>query len=338
MENIVRCGGLSGFERLVRDLGRDPSALLRNNGFPVDYLHDPDRYISYQSLAELLNFAVRECRCPDFGFRLGARQDLSILGALAPYLCSQPSVGDSFALVQKNLTFHARGVYFLQRSTANQITIELAFSEALSASTNLDQSIALTVSNLVLLLDQLAGHRFAPLAIELAISDPGNRQKHDFGFSCPVHFDRPVNRVRFVPELFTLPVAVTDELQQFLSLHWRAADASSPSLQIDLRDQVKRAVLALLPTGECNLQEVAELVELSPRMLQKRLQKQGLRFSQILSQARMDVAKQHLRYSDINLTELTLNLGFEDPAVFSRAFKLWTGSSPRHWRQLSQAK
>ena len=110
------------------------------------------------------------------------------------------------------------------------------------------------------------------------------------------------------------------------------------ALQIDLRDQVKRAVLALLPTGECNLQEVAELVELSPRMLQKRLQKQGLRFSQILSQARMDVAKQHLRYSDINLTELTLNLGFEDPAVFSRAFKLWTGSSPRHWRQLSQAK
>ncbi len=254
------------------------------------------------------------------------------------FAASQPSVGDSFALVQKNLTFHARGVYFLQRSTAKQITIELAFSEALSASTNLDQSIALTVSNLVLLLDQLAGHRFAPLAIELAISDPGNRQKHDFGFSCPVHFDRPVNRVRFVPELFTLPVAVTDELQQFLSLHWRAADASSPSLQIDLRDQVKRAVLALLPTGECNLQEVAELVELSPRMLQKRLQKQGLRFSQILSQARMDVAKQHLRYSDINLTELTLNLGFEDPAVFSRAFKLWTGSSPRHWRQLSQAK
>ena len=50
MENIVRCGGLSGFERLVRDLGRDPSALLRNNGFPVDYLHDPDRYILSESL------------------------------------------------------------------------------------------------------------------------------------------------------------------------------------------------------------------------------------------------------------------------------------------------
>jgi AraC-like DNA-binding protein len=97
-------------------------------------------------------------------------------------------------------------------------------------------------------------------------------------------------------------------------------------------------VLALLPTGKCRLYEVAELIELSPRVLQKRLHKQGLRFSQILTQARLEMAKQHLQYSDINLTELTLNLGFEEPAVFSRAFKLWTGSSPRQWRQANQSQ
>ena len=338
METIVRCGGLSGYEKLVRELGRDPAALLRNMGLPTDYLRDPDRYIPYQTLAELLNRAANECRCPDFGFRLGTRQDLSILGALAPYLCTQPSVGDSFALVQKNLTFHARGINFVQRSSSRQVAIEIHFEPALSASINLDQSTALTLSNLVLLLDQLAGHRLAPLSIELAIPNPGNLQGSDFEFGCAVLFDRPANTVRFDPELFALPVAVNAELQQFFSSQWRVADASSSSLQIDLRDQIKRAVLALLPTGNCRLPEVAELVELSPRVLQKRLQKQGLRFSQILTQARMEVAKQHLQHSDINLTELTLNLGFEEPAVFSRAFKLWTGSSPRQWRQSSQSK
>lgn len=338
METIVRCGGLSGYEKLVRELGRDPAALLRNMGLPPDYLRDPDRYISYQSLAELLNRAADECRCPDFGFRLGARQDLSILGALAPYLCSQPTVADSFELVQKNLTFHARGISFVQHSSSRQVAIEINFEPQLSASIDLEQSTALTLSNLVLLLDQLAGHRLAPLSIDLAIANPDSLRDSNFKFGCPMHFNRPSNTVRLDPALFALPVAVNAELQQFFSLQWRVADASSSALQIDLRDQIKRAVLALLPTGKCRLYEVAELIELSPRVLQKRLHKQGLRFSQILTQARLEMAKQHLQYSDINLTELTLNLGFEEPAVFSRAFKLWTGSSPRQWRQANQSQ
>ncbi|MFQ3228022.1 MAG: hypothetical protein ACI8RW_001414, partial [Porticoccaceae bacterium] len=127
METIVRSSGLSGFAPLVRKLGQNPLTLLSDAGIDVACLDNPDLYITYQSMAKLLDLAATRCNAPDFGFRLGERQDLFILGALAPYLCSQPSLADSFAIMQRNLDFHVRGICFKQISLQNQHSIQLDF-------------------------------------------------------------------------------------------------------------------------------------------------------------------------------------------------------------------
>ncbi|WP_223464182.1 helix-turn-helix domain-containing protein [Pseudomonas sp. GL-RE-26] len=66
--------------------------------------------------------------------------------------------------------------------------------------------------------------------------------------------------------------------------------------------------------------------------LQKRLQAEGSRFSQLLQETRLEIAKQNLLRDKTSITDLALNLGYADVSVFSRHFKQWTGFSPRNWR------
>ena len=337
MKTIVRSNGLSGFARLVRQLGQDPQTLLSDAEVDVACLDNPDLYISYQSMAKLLNLAATKCSAPDFGFKLGKRQDLSILGALAPYLCSQPSVADSFAIMQRNLDFHVRGVRFTQASQGNQHCIQLNFEPELIAETPVDQLIALTVSNLTILPGQLSNDQIKPVQISLTTANPNVNSGNDYGLGCPITFDAPVNQVIYEEEIFALPVSINPMLRQTLADHWRyqpdtrAGDGAR--LKISLEEQIERAIFALLPNGNCRLDSVAKLVELSPRVLQKRLRTDAKSFSQILAESRLKIAKQYLQHSNISLTELSLNLGFEEPAVFSRTFKIWTQQSPREWRR-----
>ena len=67
MKTIVRSNGLSGFARLVRQLGQDPLTLLSDAEVDAACLDNPDLYISYQSMAKLLNLTATKCSAPDFG-------------------------------------------------------------------------------------------------------------------------------------------------------------------------------------------------------------------------------------------------------------------------------
>jgi AraC-like DNA-binding protein len=337
METIVRSSGLSGFAPLVRKLGQNPLTLLSDAGIDVACLDNPDLYITYQSMAKLLDLAATRCNAPDFGFRLGERQDLFILGALAPYLCSQPSLADSFAIMQRNLDFHVRGICFKLISLQNQHSIQLDFQPEFITQTPVDQLTALTISNLTILLGQLANNRIKPAQILLATANPGVNSNNDYGLGCAITFDSSINQVSYEGEIFALPVSINPQLHQRLKDHWRYQSGSVPRdgarLKISLEEQIQRAIFALLPNGNCRLDNVAQLVGLSPRVLQKRLRASAKSFSQILAESRFKIAKQYLQHSTISVTELSLNLGFEDPAVFSRTFKAWTNQSPREWRR-----
>ncbi|RLT90167.1 MAG: helix-turn-helix domain-containing protein [Ketobacter sp. GenoA1] len=52
-------------------------------------------------------------------------------------------------------------------------------------------------------------------------------------------------------------------------------------------------------------------------------------FSNLMQETRKRLTCKNLSLSDVDVTTLALNLGFSEVAVFSRAFKLWTGLSPR---------
>ena len=76
----------------------------------------------------------------------------------------------------------------------------------------------------------------------------------------------------------------------------------------------------------------ADIVGVSARNIQHDLQHRGVTFSQLVDEARSKRAITLLEQPD-TITQIAYELGFSDPAHFSRAFKRVVGTSPKVYRR-----
>lgn len=104
-----------------------------------------------------------------------------------------------------------------------------------------------------------------------------------------------------------------------------------------LGDVVQQIVARLLPDGCPDVRSVADSVRVSTRTLQRRLSEEGLTFAGIVDLTRLDVAQRMLEDPARRVIDVALDLGYSDPAHFTRAFVRWTGVAPREFRRRCSA-
>src|SRR5262249_16879752 len=83
-----------------------------------------------------------------------------------------------------------------------------------------------------------------------------------------------------------------------------------------------------------SVNHVAEAVGLSTRTLQRRLHEEGTSLARLIAQVRLDFARRLLRDPERPIRDVAIDLGYSDPAHFTRAFHTWTGLTPREYRSL----
>jgi AraC-like DNA-binding protein len=99
-----------------------------------------------------------------------------------------------------------------------------------------------------------------------------------------------------------------------------------------LAESVIRRIEERLP-GIVTTDDVAALLHMSARTLQRRLEAEGTRFTELLDRVRERQARRLLVDSSLGLAEIAYRAGFADLATFSRAFKRWTGVPPGAFRR-----
>ncbi|HJV97337.1 MAG TPA: helix-turn-helix transcriptional regulator, partial [Albitalea sp.] len=97
-------------------------------------------------------------------------------------------------------------------------------------------------------------------------------------------------------------------------------------------DEVRRTVLLLLPSGRCSIEQVADHLGVVCRTVQRRLSEQGVSFSDLVNEIRVELANRHVKGSDRPLTEVAALLGFSAPSGFSRWHQSQFGCSPTQSR------
>ena len=95
---------------------------------------------------------------------------------------------------------------------------------------------------------------------------------------------------------------------------------------------VCRLIDALLPRGYPVLEEVAGLLRVSPRTLQRLFAAEGISYSDIVERCRCKTACEFLESTRIPVKDIATSLGYRDASSFSRAFRRWTGTAPRAYR------
>lgn len=96
---------------------------------------------------------------------------------------------------------------------------------------------------------------------------------------------------------------------------------------------LKRVLAPYLGDGCPDVQLAAELAGTSVRTLQRRLRRYTTNYSELIQQIRFEIASRRLRDNDERIIEIAYELGYEDPAHFTRAFGKMAGVSPSEYRR-----
>ncbi|KFG98036.1 AraC family transcriptional regulator [Burkholderia paludis] len=100
------------------------------------------------------------------------------------------------------------------------------------------------------------------------------------------------------------------------------------SAEAGIAERVRAALLELIPGGIATVDDVAGMLAISRRTLQRRLGDEGASFKAILAEVREKLAWHYLDRSDLPCNQIAFLLGYQDPNSFFRAFNEWTGMTP----------
>jgi AraC-like DNA-binding protein len=96
-------------------------------------------------------------------------------------------------------------------------------------------------------------------------------------------------------------------------------------------EALKGLIAELLPDERPTIERVAPRLGMSIRTLQRRLHEWGHSFEDIVDDTRRDVAIERLTAGETSITETAFLLGYSDLSHFTRAFRRWTGTTPREF-------
>ena len=99
--------------------------------------------------------------------------------------------------------------------------------------------------------------------------------------------------------------------------------------------------MQLLATPDCTNKRVAAELDMHPRTLHRRLEKQGTSFHRIKDEVRRELALYYLEKTTLEFAVISETLGFSEQAVMTRRCNHWFAASPskiRHrWGRTARA-
>lgn len=97
--------------------------------------------------------------------------------------------------------------------------------------------------------------------------------------------------------------------------------------------RVRSALMELLPSGECSVDDVAKKLGYSRRSLQRKLQEENTNFQKQLNHTRELAAKAYLSDTDMTVGDIAFLLGYNEVGSFARAFVAWTGETVGEYKK-----
>lgn len=164
-------------------------------------------------------------------------------------------------------------------------------------------------------------------AVHLTRPRPPHAAEYERILRAPVTFAAAWNALRIEEAWLTL--AIHRPNRYAFGVFNGHADALLRSLEESktTRGRVEALLIPRLHTGELAMDPVAEALGLSRQTLYRRLKAEGVSFDQVLDALRRKMAETYLER--LSVSETAYLVGFSETSAFSRAFKRWTGVSPR---------
>lgn len=325
----IRAGYLSGIKGLVLSKGADPRDVLEHQEIDPSVLDDPDNDLECISVVNLLEYCSSVFNDPLFGLHLAEQQEPDAYGCVIALARAAPNFREALRCLVEYTPLSTSPECEMEMLSAREV-MEVRWRTHIGLG-NAGQTSYHGVLLMMKILKMLGRDHFRPRYVNLSsrIGRTEVRLLQD-KLGCRVNENTHSNGIAFSTDILDRPV-ITANRTLFNLLDHSLSQLRSTA-RGDFVEQVEATVRRLLSSGHCSVDACATSLGTSTRTLQKRLTRLRYKFSDIVQNERIKLAKQALLWTDCTLDELAFQLGYSEQTSFGRAFKRCTGMSPNAFR------
>lgn len=337
MGPMIRAASLRGFRTLVEQLGGDPASLLTRFGIPAAALDSDDGLISITAHDQMLDVAARELDCPDLGLRLAVSQDLSILGPLALAIEASSTVAEAIECASQFMFVHSPALSLgVEPDPRGQRgVVAVVYRKDLRVSPYSAQATELGLGLLHHAATVLVGGRTGLRSVQLPHQPISPVRRYTEHFGVDVKFGREPAALRVDRRMLDERFQGANETIHKIAVEHLARHYPGPDATVAAR--VRLALVDSLGTRPPSIGQVARLVAVHPRTLQRRLAAEGTTFETLLDEVRRVEAGRYITDTELPFGQVTALVGFSEQSVLTRAVRRWYGATPRELRRRGRA-
>jgi len=325
----VRISVVWQMPKVMRGFGVDLGELLEAAGVRKDIFDDRENVIPYQAFGHLLFECEKRSNCDHILLLISQHTrlaDFGLAGQLA--LCAE-NAGDGLQRLVDHFNLHSSATTVSLITSGNFTRFVYAIAEQGMTSTGRFQLGAMVISYNIL--QDLFGSAWLPTVITVASRRPANPRPAQKFFHAPLQFDSDESAVVFETRWLDQRLPPVDPLvRQRVEGEARAQRAAILS---DLPATLRRILRKQLIIGDCSMDQVAAMLGVHRRTLDRHLQEHGEQFGELLESVKEDVARQLLRDTDLQVQQIAEALHFSSAANFATAFRRWSEMTPSEYRR-----
>ena len=332
MAGAVRAAALQGFDGLVRAFGGQPERLIRECGLRPESLRDPESMIPLNSVAELLEEAATGLAQPAFGLLLGGQQDPTMLGQLAVVIQDSATVYHALRTASRYLYLHSPAYDFALDDYGRQLPgcISVRFDVNLEGAVPQRQLIDGCLSSAHRLTQLLSPIPFRLKGVSLPHSPIAGHADYRSHFCAQVFFEQPYAALHLDREILgTSMQRIKPELRERAIAYVASREPANAS---SVSARVRSALKSTMGANRGTKAEIAGLLGLEPRTLQRRLTAEGETFDGIRNQVYRAAAWRLLRETNIPLSQVAAAVGLSEQSALTRVVRRWFDATPTEIR------
>jgi len=286
----------------------------------------PLRSISFEEMGRYLGECTRATGDDSFSLRVGLAEGPGALAVLGFLALNTANVGGALTTLSKYLHHVGGSITVTQERGLALFAYSFNYPSIQGAGFISDAAMGLAIS----CLRAFCGPSWSPLEVRFARPVPGKPGDWKRNVQAPVCFGAERNLIVFSARWLSQPVERADpDLRRLLLDKIAELEAQGTA---DSPTRIGAIIRASLLAGEISLANVAGRLAISTATLKRRLRASGTGYSELLDQARMEMACQLLENSKASMAQIAEILGYGHSSTFSRAFSRWAFVPPRNWR------
>lgn len=318
----------------LAEMGVDVPAVMREAHIKPEVLQTVDGQLTVEQVDTLVRIASQRTQRSDLGFELGRLIKISAHDILGYAILSAPTLDMALRLVARYFSLITPTYLMQYRSTATHAEMSVRPSLPLTAQVLAFHQETISVAYYETVKTLLAG--VSPTcSIYLSIDEPPHVERYRELSAATIHFSQtglPGARIVFDKALVDRPLVMADSNTVKMA-EARCAEMLNNIVNRSSLSEWAYMMLREAADGQPTLEELASILNLSPRTLERRLFLQGSKFRDIARKARHETACALIQAGRLNITQIAYHLGYTDAANFTRAFKREAGISPNEYKQ-----